>query len=125
MPNKTLLLADPHSLFRRTLALVARDLHLADVQETSSLEAAQRLLERQRVDGLLMDIGEGLEALNLLHNIRGGATRCEMSMPVALTAEHCDLATAQLYKEQGVRRILLKPFKVKTALEVIQDLASA
>ncbi|WP_269629843.1 response regulator [Pelomonas sp. BJYL3] len=122
---KQLLLVDPHSLFRRTLAMVARDLHLADVQETASLELAQRLLERRPVDGLLMDIGEGLEALNLLHNIRGGATSCATDLPVALTAEHCDLATAQLYKEQGVRRILLKPFKVKTALEVIQDLASA
>lgn len=52
-----------------------------------------------------------------------GALRCPPSTPVALTAEACDLPTAQLYKELQVRRIMLKPFKVKTALEVIQDLA--
>lgn len=124
MPHrKQLLLVDPHSLFRRTVALVARELQLAEIQEASSHEAAQRLLETQPVDAMLVDIGQGLEALGLLQSVRSGALRCSSSTPVALTAEACDLATAQLYKELNVRRIMLKPFKVKTALEVIQDLA--
>ena len=118
-----LLLVDPHSLFRRTVAMVARQLGIAQVHESSSLEAAQRLLEHQSMDGLLLDIGQGLDALALLQSVRAGALRCPPSTPVALTAEACDLPTAQLYKELQVRRIMLKPFKVKTALEVIQDLA--
>lgn len=118
-----LLLVDPHSLFRRTVAMVARQLQVAEVHECSSHEAAQRLLEFQPMDGLLVDIGHGLDALALVQSVRAGALRCEAAMPIALTAEACDLATAQLYKELAIRRIMLKPFKVKTALEVIQDLA--
>ena len=118
-----LLLVDPHSLVRRTVAMVARQLQIAEVHESSSIEAAQRLLESQAMDGLLLDIGGGLDALALLQSVRAGALRCAADMPVALTAEACDLSTAQLYKALQVRRIMLKPFKVKTALEVIQDLA--
>ncbi|OWQ85149.1 hypothetical protein CDN99_23400 [Roseateles aquatilis] len=121
--QRQLLLVDPHSLFRRTVAMVARQLQIAEVHECSSHEAAQRLLEHQAMDGLLLDIGQGLDALALLQSVRAGALRCPAATPVALTAEACDLSTAQLYKELHVRRIMLKPFKVKTALEVIQDLA--
>ena len=121
--QRHLLLVDPHSLFRRTVAMVARQLQIAEVHESSSLEAAHRLLESQSMDGLLLDIGQGLDALALLQSVRAGALRCPARTPVALTAEACDLPTAQLYKELDVRRIMLKPFKVKTALEVIQDLA--
>ncbi|WP_431288255.1 response regulator [Roseateles chitinivorans] len=121
--QRHLLLVDPHSLFRRTVAMVARQLNIAEVHEASSLEAAHRLLETQPMDGLLLDIGQGLDALALLQSVRAGALRCPAATPVALTAEACDLSTAQLYKELDVRRIMLKPFKVKTALEVIQDLA--
>ncbi|SEK86714.1 Response regulator receiver domain-containing protein [Roseateles sp. YR242] len=124
MPRQAqLLLVDPHSLFRRTVALVARQLQVAEVHECSSHDAAQRLLEFQPMDGLLVDIGGGLDALALVQSVRAGALRCPPAMPIALTAEACDVATAQLYKELEIRRIMLKPFKVKTALEVIQDLA--
>ncbi|UXH78428.1 response regulator [Roseateles amylovorans] len=125
MPHRQFLVVDGHSLFRRTVAMVARELQLADVHECSSHEAAQRLLEHRPMDGLLLDIGEGLEALALVQSVRAGALRCSARMPIALTAEACDLATAQLYKELEIRRIMLKPFKVKTALEVIRDLAQA
>lgn len=127
MPHsqRQLLLVDPHSLFRRTVALVARQMQIAEVHECSSHEAAQRLLEHHTMDGLLLDIGQGLDALALLQSVRAGALRCSPGTPVALTAEACDVSTAQLYKELGARRIMLKPFKVKTALEVIQDLAGS
>lgn len=124
MAHRTLLLMDPNSLFRRTVAQVARELHLADVHEVSTLEAAQRLLESRSVDALLLDIGEGLGALGLVQSVREGTLSCPASLPIALTAESCDLATIALYKDLNVRRIMLKPFKVKTVLEVIQNLAS-
>lgn len=125
MPQPQLLLVDPHSLFRRTVAMVARELQIADVHECSSLDTAQRLLETQPMDALLLDIGQGLDALALVQSVRAGALRCGSRTPIALTAESCDVPTAQLYKEFEIRRIMLKPFKVKTALEVVQDLAKA
>lgn len=123
--RKTLLLVDPHSLFRRTVAMVARELDLADVHEASSPEAAQRQLEERRYDGLLLDIGDGLASLTLLQNLRQGALRSRADLPVALTAEQVDAATLDLFKPLRVRRVMLKPFKVKTALEVVSDLTGA
>jgi CheY-like chemotaxis protein len=122
--RKTLLLADPHSLFRRTVAMVARELDLAEVQEASSLEAAQRLLEQQRFDGLLLDIGsDGLASFQLVQLLRQGQLRSAADIPVALLAEAVDAAQLELFKPLQIRRLMLKPFKVKTALEVVGALA--
>ncbi len=123
--RKTLLLVDPHSLFRRTVALVARELDVADVHEASSHEAAQRLLESQAFDALLMDIGDGLGALSLLQSLRDGVLRSAADLPVALTAESVDASLLALFKPLQVQRIMLKPFKVKTALEVVGALTGA
>ena len=120
--KKCLLLVDPHSLFRRTVAMVARELDLAEVREASSHETAQRLLETQRFDALMLDIGDGLSAVGIVQGVRGGSMSCEATLPIALTAESCDLATLALFKELQVRRIMLKPFKVKTVLEVVASL---
>lgn len=122
--RKTLLLVDPHSLFRRTLAMVARELDLAEVHESSSVEAAERLLEHQAFDALLLDIGEGLHSLGLMQTLRAGALRSPADMPVALMAERVDAATLALFKPLQVLRVMLKPFKVKTALEVVQALTA-
>lgn len=123
--RKTLLLVDPHSLFRRTVALVARELDVADVHEASSHEAAQRLLESQAFDALLMDIGDGLGALSLLQSLRHGSLRSAADLPVALTAESVDASLLALFKPLQVQRIMLKPFKVKTVLEVVSALTGA
>lgn len=125
MAQCVLLLVEPNSLFRRTVAQVARELQLADIREASTLDAAQRMLENRSVDALMLDIGEGMDALGLVQNVRSGALSCPKRLPIALTAESCDLATIALYKDLDVRRIMLKPFKVKTVLEVIQNLAAA
>lgn len=120
--RKVLLLVDPHSLFRRTVAMVARELDLADVHEASSVEAAHRQLEEQRVDALLLDIGDSLASLALLQSLRKGALRSRADLPVALSAETLDAATLDLFKPLRIQRVMLKPFKVKTALEVVAAL---
>jgi hypothetical protein len=38
---------------------------------------------------------------------------------VAVTSDHCDVETIEKLRELEVRRLLLKPFKVKTILETI------
>lgn len=120
--RKQLLLVDPHSLFRRTVAMVARELDLADVHEASSIELAQRQLEERRYDALLLDVGDGLASLSLIQSLRQGTLRSSADLPVALTAEAVDAGTLGLFKPLGIRRVMLKPFKVKTALEVVTAL---
>lgn len=124
-PRKKLMLVDPHSLFRRTVAMVARELDLADIHEVSTIESAERQLEHEAFDALLLDIGDGLASLSLMQNLRSGALRSAADMPVALTAEAVDAATLALFKPLQVQRVMLKPFKVKTALEVVSALTGA
>ena len=122
--RKTLLLVDPHSLFRRTVAMVARELDLAEVQEASSLEAAQRMMEQQPFDGLLLDIdADSLASFQLVQMLREGQLRSAADIPVALSAEAVDAVLLELFKPLQIRRLMLKPFKVKTALEVVSALA--
>lgn len=121
--NKQLLLVDPHSLFRRTLALVARELHVADVAEAASLDAARHRMEHERFDALMLDIGDGPSSLALMQSLRAGELRSAADLPVALMAERMDPALIEMFKTVRPSRILLKPFKVKTALEVVSQLA--
>jgi len=124
MPRKKLLLVDPHSLFRRTVAAVARELNLADVHEASSHEVARQLLHSQHFDALMLDIGDGLSALAIVQDVRSSGTASDAALSIAVTAESCDLATLKLFKQMQVRRIMLKPFKVKTVLDVVSELVS-
>jgi len=120
-----LLLVDPNTLFRRTLSLVARELDIAQVVEVSSHEQAQRALESRPIQALLMDVDERLGALALVQQVRAGALPCSADLPIALTAAGIDTATLALFGPLGIKRVMLKPFKVKTALEVVQMLVAA
>lgn len=122
--HKQLLLVDPHSLFRRTLALVARELHVAEVAEAASLEAARHRMEHEVFDALMLDIGDGPSSLALMQSLRAGELRSAASLPVALMAERMDAAMIEMFKPVHPSRIMLKPFKVKTALEVVSQLAA-
>lgn len=123
--RKQLLLVDPHSLFRRTLALVARELHVADIAEAASLDVARQRLEHDQYDGLLLDVGDGLGSLALMQRLRDGQLCSPAGIPVALMAERMDLAMLEMFKPLRPSRIMLKPFKVKTALEVVAQLAAS
>lgn len=122
VPRKQLLLVEAHSLIRRTVAAVARELGLADVHEASSHAVARQLLQLRRFDAMILDIDESVSALAILQDVRSGGTGSGAALPIALTAESCDLATLTLFKQMQVRRIMLKPFKVKTVLDVVSEL---
>ncbi len=121
--RKQLLLVEPQSLFRRTLATVARQIAAVDIIETSSHESAREVLEKRYIDGLMLNIGDGLDSLAMLQALRHGQTRNSRNLPVALMAEAVDPATIELFKSMHPQRIMLMPFKVKTALEVVTALA--
>ena len=123
-PARKILLVEPQSLFRRTLATVARQLRIADVVEASSYESARALLEAQRFDGLLLAMGDGVESMALLQALRDGKTGNMRHLPVSLLAETVSPATIDLFRVLSPQRILLMPFKVKTALEVVTALVA-
>ncbi|MFG6433471.1 hypothetical protein [Roseateles sp. LYH14W] len=123
-PRGRLLLVEPQFVMRRTVSTLARDMGLADVQEATSPAVAERLLSESRFSALLVAIDEAGEALQLLQRLRGGETRHPADVPVAVTAAACDVELAMRLKQLDIRRLLLKPFKVRGMLEVISALGA-
>lgn len=117
--RRTLLLVEPQFVMRRTVAMVAQELRVARIREATNYEAALRMLNEARFDGMLIDMGDAMTCLNVLQQIRSGGTHSETTLPVALMAETCDPGTIAMFRDMQVCRIMLKPFKVKTAVEVL------
>ncbi len=125
LPPITLLLVEPQFLLRRTVAAVARDMRLADPKELTSIEQAEALVAIQPFDALFLSLDEEDAALALMGLVRRGGTRCAADIPIAVTAAACGTPLALRLKELDVRRLLLRPFKVKGVLDAIAALRPA
>jgi DNA-binding NarL/FixJ family response regulator len=124
MPNRplTLLLVEQQPLIRSTLVAVARQIELAQIEETASIDIAEQRLRYKTYDGLLLSMDETTRALNLLQRLRDGElSGCRM-LPVVAMAASCNAELVQQMKRHEVRRLLLKPFKVKELLQSIETL---
>lgn len=124
-PPIDLLLVEPHFLLRRTVAAVARDLRLANPQEVTHIDAAARLLASQSFDALFLSLDEEDQAIDLMNRVRLGETRCLVTIPIAVTAAACSTSLLMRLKNLEVRRLLLRPFKVKGVLDAISALRPA
>lgn len=124
IPGGRLLLVEPQFVLRRTVSTMARDMGLADVQEATSPAVAERLLSERRFSALLVAIDDDGEVLKLLQRLRAGETPHPADVPVAVTASACDVELALRLKQLDIRRLLLKPFKVRGMLEVISALGA-
>jgi len=118
-PPIELLLVEPQFLVRRTVAAVARDMRLANPRELTTIDQAQTLLALHAFDALFLSLDEEDAALELMSRVRHGATRCDPAVPMAVTAATCDTALALRLKQLEVRRLVLRPFKVKGVLDAI------
>ena len=121
-PPIELLLVEPQFLLRRTVAAVARDLRLANPKEITTIEQAGTLVSVQAFDALFLSLDEEAAALELMSRVRGGQTRCAPDIPIAVTAAACDTSLALRLKQLEVRRLVLRPFKVKGVLDAIAAL---
>lgn len=122
VPPIDLLLVEPHFLLRRTVAAVARDLRLANPKELTTIEQAATLVSVQAFDALFLSLDEEAAALELMQRVRSGDTRCAAGIPIAVTAAACGTELALRLKQLEVRRLLLRPFKVKGVLDAIAAL---
>ncbi len=121
-PPIELLLVEPQFLLRRTVAAVARDLRLANPKELTSIEQALSLVSVTAFDALFLSLDEEDAALELMSRVRNGDTRCAADIPIAVTAAACGTPLALRLKHLEVRRLLLRPFKVKGVLDAIAAL---
>jgi hypothetical protein len=121
-PPIELLLIEPQFLLRRTVAAVARDMRLANPKEITTIEQAAALLCLHAFDALFLSLDEESAALELMMRVRSGDTRCAPDVPIAVTAAACSTELALRLKELDVRRLILRPFKVKGVLDAIAAL---
>ena len=118
-PPIELLLVEPQFLVRRTGAAVARDMRLADPREVTTIEQAVALVASTSFDALFLSLDEEAAALELMARVRNGDTKCARDIPIAVTAAACATPLAMRLKQLEVRRLLLRPFKVKGVLDAI------
>jgi len=122
LPPIELLLVESQFLLRRTVAAVARDMRLAHPREVTAIEHADSLVAICRFDALFLSLDEEEAALALMARVRSGHTKCPRDIPIAVTAAACATPLALRLKELEVRRLLLRPFKVKGVLDAIAAL---
>ena len=121
-PPIDLLLVEPQFLLRRTVAAVARDMRLANPKEITSIEQAEALVSVHAFDALYLSLDEEAAALELMSRVRNGDTKCARDVPIAVTAAACGTPLALRLKHLEVRRLILRPFKVKGVLDAISAL---
>jgi DNA-binding NarL/FixJ family response regulator len=114
-----LLLVEPHFVTRRTVVSVAQTIDGIEVKESPGVDSAEQLLNFKAFDGFVIALNDQAEALDMIARIRRGQTPSAANASVAVTSEQCDVGTIEKLRELEVRRLLLKPFKVKTILETI------
>ena len=81
---------------------------------------AQYFLENHAFDGVITSLDEEDEALLMIQMLRGGYFKSKADTPVAITTALCDAPTAKKIKDLDVRRILLKPFKIRDLVTTIE-----
>lgn len=117
-----ILLVEPDTLVRGTVAAVCRDLQLGDVVQAVSCESALRIMADESLDACILSMADGEQCLSLLARLRQGELGCPADVPVAMTAAGIDAATAARLKELRIRRLLLKPFKIRDLVTTVEAL---
>ena len=126
-PLPLVLLVEPDHMLRRTVALTARSLQMAEIHECSGFEEAERLINQGRFDGLLLSLADGSEndqGKALLRRIRAGLTKSAAGLPIAVVLEHIDRARVERLRELQVVHVVVRPLKARTLLQALAALAA-
>lgn len=123
-----MLLVEPATLLRRTVALTARSMGLAKVHEAASHALALRLLKGMPFDGVLLAIDNmhgdaAASAIGLLDQVRAGSTASRPTIPIAVMIDQCDTPMLVALRARGVTRVLLKPFKARNLIDTFAAFA--
>jgi len=115
-PRATVMVVDDEPGMRHFLAKALAP-RVGTVLTAESAEAAEELLQRQRVDLLLLDIAlPGKNGIALLKDMRAAGIGAE----VVLITAFADLDTAIEALRAGAGDMLLKPFRVTQALGAVR-----
>ncbi|MDB5850777.1 MAG: response regulator receiver protein [Rhodoferax sp.] len=116
------LLVEPQFVMRRTMVAVGRQLGIVEFHEATSVARALPLLATRAFNGLVLDMGDGPEALALLEHLRAGGFASQSDLPViALTYLSSPAAASQLDAFKPLK-VLHKPFRVGELLESVSQI---
>ena len=117
------LLVEPQFVLRRTIVTVARELQLVEFHEATSVARAMPALVSKRFTGMVIDLGDGPEALQMLEQVRSGAFACGARIPVIAMTPESIASRAALLESLGPVSVLRKPFKIGELLESVRTMA--
>ena len=137
-----ILLVEPQFVLRRTMVMVARDLGMVDFQEASSVGRARALLATDAYEGVVLDLQEGPQALELLSELRqgrfatprdtrvvvlaGGGSQVDterlqglVEARIVVTGCAAQIDPARWAALPGVARVLGKPVRISELLDAV------
>jgi DNA-binding response OmpR family regulator len=101
----SVLLLEPQFVLRRTIVTVARELALVGFV------------------GMVLDLGDGPEAVTLLEELRKGAFASAARIPVIVMTSEPEKADQAALQALGPVDVLRKPFKIGALLESVRTMA--
>lgn len=120
-PLPRVLLVEPQFVLRRTIVMVARDLGMVDFHEASNVGRARTLLAGDAFDGLVLDVQEGAQAMELLSDLRRGRFATAPDVRVVVLATDGKPVDEAPLQALGVTRVLGKPVRISDLLAAIAD----
>ena len=114
-----ILLVEPQFVLRRTMVMVARDLGMVDFQEASSVGRARALLATGAYEGMVLDLQEGPQALELLGELRQGRFATPRDARVVVLAGGGSPVNAERLQGLDVDRVLGKPVRISELLDAV------
>ena len=119
--NRGILLVEPSSLFGEIIVSASRQLNLCEVHLISSVRTARQRLDTHDFYGLILAIDDEMGAVPLLEDLRNASFAVvNPRVSVAVMTRSVDASLALKMKALDVRRVLIKPFKVRDVITTIQ-----
>lgn len=122
-----ILLFEPAHLLRRTVALTVRSLGTAEVTEAATFATAQQFCEHRRFDGAVIAVEwplppDSCSGLVLIQQLRHGQGGSAPSIPIAVLVDSCNAELLEVLRACDVKRILIKPFRVRDVIDTIDNM---
>ena len=114
-----ILLVEPQFVLRRTMVMVARDLGMVDFQEASSVGRARALLATDAYEGVVLDLQEEPQALELLSELRQGRFATPRDTRVVVLAGGGSQVDTERLQGLDVARVLGKPVRISELLDAV------
>jgi DNA-binding NtrC family response regulator len=108
------LLHDCEYMLRKTFALLAAEMRVAKVIETSELNLAKERLTNHKFDMVILGFDQWSEEIHLIQLIKTGMTAADINIPIIAMVPNITSEQFNELKSLGITEIFLKPARIKT-----------